>query len=52
MLTQLTDVSSPKIMFPLTVPVFAAESVITLVFVLIELTIAPVAMFVPDTVIP
>ena len=43
MFTQLTEVSSPKITFPLTVPVLFALKVITLVFVLTEPTVAPAA---------
>ena len=47
MLTQLIDVSSPKITFPLTAPVFVPVSVRTLVLKFIFPTVAPVAILVP-----
>ena len=52
MLTQLIDVSSPKITFPFTAPVFEAVSVNALVLTFIFPTVAPTPILVPVIVIP
>ena len=51
-ITDGTEVSSPKMMLLLTVPVLVADKVTTLVFTLKETTVVPGAMLLPFTVIP